>query len=693
MQASRWIQHRKHPRDLRLRPGCRSCDRRLERPVDRGELPKIPRIGVPGPGDDDLGVGRCCFDPPTDRSETSGERLRLTRRLLASARHVSTAGVQEDRQPVVAPQRRRDRTDVSGMSTQEGQRRAASSCAPLKELCSALTSPRPVRVIARDGGHVLGEDPWSVRDAHTRVRRSTAVVVFVGSLATLLSLPGSSTAAPQWSQPVGVDGNATGRAGVPSVALGPNGSGVILWLFAQPFSCEGAECVYRVKAITRQSRSQEWSGPVTLADSLSASSVSRPVVAIDGSGEATVAYSEGSGPFSRAVRVVTWQPSSGWGDPVTVSTDPTATSPRIEVNRRGDAVVTWAIAPTQLQTAYRSSGTNEWGAPTTLATYGAGGYVALDERGNAIATWVNDVEKETLASFRPVASGLWRNPVVLSHALGGAHVEFDEAGNALAVWSKIDFYDSTRSRAVAAYRPVGRTWGAPETIARRSLVAGFVVGRTGALVLLARYPSGRLASVQRTNNSGRWRLAGEITPGSRWGETTLAGDVAGDAVVVWNEFVGGETIYDGGHEVVRAAIHPAGSSKWRLSLNVTPDNVVDSTDIDVDAAGNALAAWSGGQWWVARSDMDAGGPLLENVHAPDGRAGIAIYFRATATAWGVPLHGDPLWSFGDGRKARGSRVSHVYRRRGRYVVRVSQTDGAGKTTAATRVVVVGTRKT
>jgi hypothetical protein len=173
----------------------------------------------------------------------------------------------------------------------------------------------------------------------------------------------------------------------------------------------------------------------------------------------------------------------------------------------------------------------------------------------------------------------------------------------------------------------------------------------------------------------------------------MAADAAGDAVVVWNEFVGGETVYDGGHEVIRAAIHPAGSSKWRSSLSMRAGGFLDSTEVDVDAAGNALAAWSGGQSWVARSEMLAGGPLLENVHAPDGRAGVAVDFRATATPWGAPLRGDPVWSFGDGQKARGSRVSHVYRRRGRYIVRVSQTDVAGKTTAATRSVVVGSRKT
>jgi PKD domain len=549
-----------------------------------------------------------------------------------------------------------------------------------------------VRVIARDLGHVLGEDPWNVRHVQTRVRRSTAVVaVLAGSLATLLALSDSSTASPRWSQAIVVDANATGRAGAPAVALGPDGSGVIVWLFEEPLSCKGAECVFRLKASTRQSRSQEWSAPVTLA-TLARSSASRPEVAIDGSGEATVAYSEGSSPLSRSIRAVTWQPSSGWGDPVTVSTDPTAWSPRIEVNRRGDAVVTWAIVPTQLQSAYRSSETNEWGAPTTFATYGAGGDVALDDRGNAIATWVSDVEKETLASFRPVASGLWRKPVVLNHTLGGAHVEFDEAGNALAVWSE---NDTTQTRAVAAYRPFGRTWGAPETIARRSGVVGFVVGRAGALVLLARYPSGRLASMQRANASGRWRPSGEITHSDRWSQWALAGDAAGDAVVVWSEFVGGETVYDGGNEVIKAAIHPAGSSKWRASLNVIPDSVIDATDVDMDAAGNALAAWSGRGWgWlIARSEMEGDGPLLENVHAPDGRAGVAIDFRATVTPWGAPLRGDPVWSFGDGRKARGGRVSHVYRRRGRYVVRVSQTDVGGKTTTATRVVAVGSRKT
>ena len=65
-------------------------------------------------------------------------------------------------------------------------------------------------------------------------------------------------------------------------------------------------------------------------------------------------------------------------------------------------------------------------------------------------------------------------------------------------------------------------------------------------------------------------------------------------------------------------------------------------------------------------------------------------FSVEPVPWAAPIAGAPRWLFGDGGSATGARVTHVYRRPGRYRVKVTS-DTLGNATIATRAVRIGRR--
>ena len=66
-------------------------------------------------------------------------------------------------------------------------------------------------------------------------------------------------------------------------------------------------------------------------------------------------------------------------------------------------------------------------------------------------------------------------------------------------------------------------------------------------------------------------------------------------------------------------------------------------------------------------------------------------FSVEPVPWAAPIAGAPRWLFGDGGSATGARVTHVYRRPGRYRVKVTSIDTLGNATIAARAVRIGRR--
>ncbi len=166
----------------------------------------------------------------------------------------------------------------------------------------------------------------------------------------------SSTTGQTWSAPVTIASGGTGAA----VALAANGRAVVVWH-------GGTAAARLLQASTRATAGGAWSAPVTIgAINVGAEA---PIVAIDGSGNAVVAWSGATattvlGPISTASL-----PAGGTWTPVKTLSATGSSTIRVVVNAAGSAIITW------------SDDDNIWADSGTIL----GGFAAPVDIGHALA--------------------------------------------------------------------------------------------------------------------------------------------------------------------------------------------------------------------------------------------------------------------------------------------------------------------
>jgi hypothetical protein len=278
-----------------------------------------------------------------------------------------------------------------------------------------------------------------------------------------------------------------------------------------------------------------------------------------------------------------------WLPPTDIA-GPTAsiTFPEIAVNARGDAIAIWprdiGSGETILETLERPAG-GDWSQPVVLSDPGeehpTAPRIALDTAGNAVAVWSVDLGSAIRTAARP-AGGDWSDPEDLSIENGRTpELAMNAAGDAVAVWTGFDGVDDEVTW--AAVRPAGGDWSTPEELS----VAG--------------------------ENDG-------FNP-------RVAIDAAGNAIAVWQRF-------DLPDDAVQAAVRPAGG-EWSA-----PDTVSDAGEdarsprIAMNAAGNAVAAWSplGGGIRTATRPFGGDWSAPEDVSAAGGTPALAIDSSGNAFA-------------------------------------------------------------
>ena len=106
----------------------------------------------------------------------------------------------------------------------------------------------------------------------------------------------------------------------------------------------------------------------------------------------------------------------------------------------------------------------------------------------------------------------------------------------------------------------------------------------------------------------------------------------------------------------------------------------------IGAAGDAIAIWerNDGRWWVEVAASDVAPPVVMKLTvATSGVVRKPLrYSVAARDTWSRTVV--PVWTFGDGSRARGSSVTHRYRSPGRYRVTVTVADVLGHATTASR---------
>jgi hypothetical protein len=139
-------------------------------------------------------------------------------------------------------------------------------------------------------------------------------------------------------------------------------------------------------------------------------------------------------------------------------------------------------------------------------------------------------------------------------------------------------------------------------------------------------------------------------------------------------------------------VRPARSGRWRppVDLSAAGQNA-GIAQIAVDPHGNAAAVWrrsNGVNMIVQAAGYDGAGPLLRALLIPlRGAPGQRLRFSSNPLdVWSRVS--STRWRFGDGQRARGKRVGHVYAVPGGYRLRLIVADTLGNATKISRTIVI-----
>jgi hypothetical protein len=440
----------------------------------------------------------------------------------------------------------------------------------------------------------------------------------------------------------------------------------------------------------------------------------------------------------------TWaRGSPAWRAPVEVTRPGVGASPQVAINAVGDTAIAWIHdigRDRVLQASIRPSASGRWPNANDLSDAVLeirNERIGLDDGGDAVAVWAQRVETAFVvhAEVRPAAVGVWSGATRLSSpgadASGGPVLALTPAGRAFVAWIEGGIVRVTsgeiRSGVWQPAVSVSSSGGAQGEPALAVNAEGDVV------VAWSAHTEGATSAVQVATYrpSSGWAPAGELGIAATPGEPQVALDAAGQAVVVWLGDGGGSTraagqvpggawsrpvtiasgngaepavaMAPGGNVVaawtnggvVEAALRPAASREWLPAAEVSA-SASARPRLSMDAGDRAVLVWTrdvGGRVVLESTLLTGDGPFLDHLSVPKtGRARSRVSLSVTPVPWRASLAGLPSWRFGDSRSATGARVRHTYRRPGRYVVTVTQSDASGGTTTATATIVVKRRR-
>lgn len=528
-----------------------------------------------------------------------------------------------------------------------------------------------------------------------RARTALSRMLLASAIAVTASAGGATAGdAPRggWLPPI--VGFASYESADASVAIAPNGVAVAVWHAYET----GLTAATKLPG-------GSWQVVPLIHESL------RHSVALDDDGNALVTawHQEGPNydPLSRVVAFTRRAGSGAWSGPVAVSGTETTTDggPALAMNGHGQAIAVWIgrDGETRVLRAALRSEDGSWSAPETLREANSAPSVAIDGRGDAVVVWASTMTGNTdvYALVRPAGSG-WQPAVRLSSRAelwGRVQVTMNRRGDALAVWGERD--RSGKLALVSSRRAAGTTSWTPQSQIpvsepEQPLQAldgiSFALDESGTATLLGQTHAGQVEAATENADAPAWRgpvVLGDGGPLASYApygsdvvcvEPRIGLDASGGALAIW----GGAALY--------AARRPAGSETWETPVTVAAGPACFGRALAVAPSGDAVAIWNPSKDNVFRLDAavsDVTPPVLEQLDVPSStRTRHRVCLSVAASDLWTTLDGPPLWEFGDGARARGLVVRHVYRRPGRYLVSVTVDDLAGNHATSTAGILV-----
>jgi PKD repeat protein len=573
-------------------------------------------------------------------------------------------------------------------------------------------------------------------DRGTRVPKAGLARALVLALALCVTTAASaSAAAPNWLEPA--DLSKPGRnASNPQVAMDSAGNTVAIW-----------EREMATPGVNLQISSRPAGGAFT--DPVDFTRIEgSPQLAITPAGEAVAVWrSLENPPGNHVIQVSTRPPGGSFSPPFTIHTRSPSVipqEPRVAIGDRGDIVVTWSefdpdsnftefphvhcgnkpdppndpipcpnpsfvmaavrpaggvftearqISPTPTTPPAADPELEEWAKDESVKAAGEGRPI-IDGAGNATVLFSYfDGESNVVESTERPAGGEFSMPTQVSASgedAGLAEIGVDAAGNAIASWARNDGADTIVQAATKApggafvplgnLSPAGKAAGGPALDVAPSgaaIVAWRLPGPAETFLQASTRPPGGPFSAPENLNSGK--------------DNPLFQEVAvsaeGDAIVVWS----GENVID---QIVRAAVRTAGASAFGAPVAISQSSPgLFHPRPSMDAGGDATVVWersNGDHDIVQWAGYDADPPRLDQVSIPS-TAKVADTVQFSASAFDVWPVGKPSFDFGDGGRASGDAVSHVYAAPGSYAVTVTVADAVGKTATSAGTILVKAR--
>lgn len=348
-----------------------------------------------------------------------------------------------------------------------------------------------------------------------------------------------------------------------------------------------------------------WEPPVTLVAGAPGANNSRPEVAVDRQGNAVTVWLHEeflpagfrTVPGPRSVWASRFAAGSGWATAGPIDRMEDAThSPMVAVNARGEGIAVWrrGDAPPYLIWTNRFYPGAGWRAAelaqTDLAEDASEPRIAADPQGNAVAVWTQyDGRRSTLWANDFVPDRGWspRQQSLQGHDSRSAfppNVAMDAGGNGVAVW------DEFQGGVWANRFEHGRGWDGPVQLTSMGVTPHVAFGPAGdALVVWGAELT--LWASRFTPQTG-WANPERVAPDYQQGAfvSGLAIDPLGNALVVWYE-QGDDHFFS-----VWAVRFEAGKG-WDKPRLLENDGTQDHTKprVAVEARGNGVAVWAGGQ--------------------------------------------------------------------------------------------------
>jgi hypothetical protein len=340
----------------------------------------------------------------------------------------------------------------------------------------------------------------------------------------------SSTTGQTWSAPVSVAAGGTDAA----VALAANGRAVVVWH-------GGTATAPVLQASTQAAPGGTWSAPVTIA-AINVGAQA-PIIAIDGSGNAVVAWSAATSTTVLGPIFTASLPAGGAWTPVKTLDAAGSSTIRLVANATGSAIITWSDD----DNIWADSGTilGGFAAPVdighALAHYHSPriSFLALNNAGQAVIAYTPQ-GASGMAAIRS-ASGTWSGTMALPCGYAGS-TAIDGAGDVVVVCEgsttnpegqPVTTQETTRLPAGSS------TWSTPALLTSDFVSSESVTGDTAGTFIVA------LVTTATVNNTGVETVnAFTSPPGGTFGTATTfpvtlfdkldLNIAAGHATLVWN---------------------------------------------------------------------------------------------------------------------------------------------------------------